>query len=165
MPETPRQTVLRAVLPILSEALAGPADPRSTHVVDNVPDRGVFGTLDGLTAEQASMAVEDGDSTAAAHAEHVRSSLDVPVRWMRGEREKTDWARSGDVTEVDDVAWTELRARLRGTYGAFVEMTHQQPVNDELLEGLAGTVAHAACHPGALRRMAKHAAGRAGAAA
>src|SRR5687768_4535204 len=109
MSEIPRETVLRAVLPILSEAFAGPADPRSTHFANNEPDCGLFGTLDALTAEQASTPVEDGGATAAAQAEHVRFSLDVSARWMRGEREKADWARSWDVMQVDDDAWTELR--------------------------------------------------------
>jgi hypothetical protein len=35
MSEIPRETVLRAVLPILSEAFSGPADPRSTRFVDH----------------------------------------------------------------------------------------------------------------------------------
>lgn len=157
MSEIPREAVLRAVLPILSEAFAGPADPRSTHFVNNAPDCGLFGTLAALTAEQASVAVDEGGATAAAQAEHVRFSLDVSVRWMRGEREKADWARSWDVREVDDVAWAELREQLRRTYDAFVVMVHQQPMDAELLEGLVATVAHAAYHLGALRQIAKHA--------
>jgi hypothetical protein len=159
MSEIPRETVLRAVLPILSEAFAGPADPRSTHFVNNVPDCGLFGTLDALTAEQASIPVDDGGATAASQAEHVRFSLDVSVRWMRGEREKADWARSWNVREVDDVAWAQLRDQLRRTYDAFVVMAHQQPMDAELLEGLVATVAHAAYHLGALRQIARHALG------
>jgi MoxR-like ATPase len=165
MSEIPRETVLRAVLPVLSEAFAGPADPRSTHFVNNLPDCGLFGTLDALTAEQASTPVEEGGATAAAQAEHMRFSLDVSVRWMRGEREKADWARSWDVREVDDDAWTELREQLRRTYDAFVVMVHQQPMDADLLEGLVATVAHAAYHLGALRQIARHAPARAGAAA
>lgn len=165
MSEIPRETVLQAVLPILSEAFAGPADPRSTHFVNNVPDCGLFGTLDALTAEQASTPVEEGGSTAAAQAEHLRFSLDVSVRWMRGEREKADWPRSWDVREVDDDAWAELREQLRRTYGAFVEMVEQRPMDAELLEGLVATVAHAAYHLGALRQIVRHAPARAGAAA
>lgn len=165
MSEIPRETVLRAVLPILSEAFAGPADPRSTHFVNNAPDCGLFGTLDALTAEQASLPVDDGGVTAAAQAEHVRFSLDVSVRWMRGEREKVDWARSWDVREVDDDAWTVLRDQLRRTYDAFVVTAHQQPMDAELLEGLVATVAHAAYHLGALRQIAKHALAHAEAAA
>ena len=49
MSEIPRETVLRAVPPTLSEAFAGPADPDSTHFANNAPD----GTLDALTAEAA----------------------------------------------------------------------------------------------------------------
>jgi MoxR-like ATPase len=165
MSEIPRETVLRAVLPVLSEAFAGPADPRSTHFVNNLPDCGLFGTLDGLTAEQASTPVEESGSTAAAQAEHLRFSLDVSVRWMRGEREKADWARSWDVREVDDDAWTELREQLRRTYDAFVVMVHQQPMDADLLEGLVAAVAHSAYHLGALRQIARHAPARAGAAA
>lgn len=165
MSEIPRETVLRAVLPILSEAFAGPADPRSTHFVNNLPDCGVFGTLDALTAEQASTPVEDGGATAAAQAEHLRFSLDVSVRWLRGEPVKADWERSWAVTQVDGDAWTELRRQLRATYEAFVVMVHQRPMDVELLEGLVATVAHAAYHLGALRQIAKHALERAEAAA
>ena len=165
MSEIPRETVLRAVLPILSEAFAGPADPRSTHFANNEPDCGLFGTLDALTAEQASVAVDEGGATAAAQAEHVRFSLDVSVRWMRGEREEADWARSWEVREVDDDAWTELRQELRKAYDAFVVMVHQQPMDAELLEGLVASVAHAAYHLGALRQIARNARVRAEAAA
>ncbi|HEX5872288.1 MAG TPA: DinB family protein [Longimicrobium sp.] len=164
MSEIPRETVLRAVLPILSEAFAGPADPRSTHFVNNQPDCGLLGTLDGLTAEQASTPVEEDGATAAAQAEHVRFSLDVSTRWMQGDRAKADWARSWDVREVDDDAWTELRDQLRRAYEAFVVTVHQQPMDAELLEGVVATVAHAAYHLGALRQIARHARAEAAAA-
>ena len=156
MSEIPRETVLRAVLPVLAEAFAGPADPRSTHFLDNRPDVGLFGTLDALTAEQASTPVQDGGSTAAAHAEHLRFALEVSTRWLRGEREKADWNRSWEVREVDEAAWAELRGRLRGTYDAFVAAVHRHPMDTELLEGLVATVAHAAYHLGALRQIGKH---------
>ncbi|HEU4885854.1 MAG TPA: DinB family protein [Longimicrobium sp.] len=165
MSEIPRETVLRSVLPILSEAFAGPADPRSTHFVNNLPDCGLFGTLDALTAEQASTPVEEGGTTAAAQAEHMRFSLDVSVRWMRGEREKADWARSWAVSRVDDGAWTSLREQLRRTYGDFVALVRRQPMDAEMLEELVATVAHAAYHLGALRQITRHASGRAEAAA
>ena len=35
MPDLSREAVLRAVMPILAEAFAGPADPRSTWLPDN----------------------------------------------------------------------------------------------------------------------------------
>ncbi len=154
MSQIPRETVLRAVLPILSEAFAGPADPRSTHFVNNEPDCGLFGTLDALTAEHASTPVEDGRATAAAQAEHVRFSLDVSTRWLRGDRGKADWPGSWEVRQVDEDAWTELRHALRRAYDEFVVVVHQVPMEAELLEGLVATVAHAAYHLGALRQIA-----------
>ena len=53
MPEIPREAVLQAVLPILSEAFAGLADPRSTQFVNNAPDCGLFGTLDARAPRQS----------------------------------------------------------------------------------------------------------------
>ena len=153
MSEIPRETVLRAVLPILSEAFAGPADPRSTHFVDNEPDCGLFGTLDALTAEEASTPLEDGRATAAAQAEHLRFSLDVSTRWLRGEREKADWPSSWAVQRVDEDAWTELRMGLRRAYEDFVVVVHQVPMDAQLLEGVVASVAHAAYHLGALRQI------------
>jgi len=154
MSEIPRETVLRAVLPILSEAFAGPADPRSTHFVNNQPDCGLFGTLDALTAEEASTPVEDGRATAAAQAEHVRFSLDHSIGWLRGERGGADWRESWEVRQVDEDAWTELRLALRRAYEEFVVVIHQLPMDAELLEGLVASVAHAAYHLGALRQIA-----------
>ena len=125
MSEIPRETVLQTVLPILSEAFGEPADPRSTHFANSEPDCGLFGTLDALTAEQASTPVEDGGATAAAQAEHVRFSLDVSTRWMNGERDKADWARNWDVTQVDD--------------DAFLALTHASGVRSHLwMSALAG---------------------------
>lgn len=157
MSQIPRETVLRAVLPLLSEAFAGPADPRSTNFVNNEPDCGVFGTLDALTAEQASTPLQEDGATAASQAHHLRFSLDVSIRWLRGEHQKADWARSWEVRRVDDAAWTELRDQLRRAYDEFVVMVHQRPMDSELLAGLVGTVAHAAYHLGALRQITRQA--------
>jgi hypothetical protein len=154
MSEIPRETVLRAVLPILSEAFAGPADPRSTHFVNNEPDCGLFGTLDALTAEEASTPLEDGRATATAQAEHLRFSLDVSIRWLRGEREKADWPSSWAVQQVDEDAWTELRIALRRAYEEFVVVIHHVPMDAGLLEGVVASVAHAAYPLGALRQIA-----------
>lgn len=154
MSEIPRETVLRAVLPILSEAFAGPADPRSTHFVNNQPDCGLFGTLEGLTAEEASTPVEEGRTTAAAQAEHLRFSLHVSTRWLRGERGQADWPASWALHQVDEDAWTELRHALRRAYEEFVVVVHQVPMDSELLQGVVATVAHAAYHLGALRQIA-----------
>lgn len=155
MADLSRQALLRAVMPVLAEAYAGPADPRSTHFVNNAPDCGVFGTLDTLSAAQASTPPAPGHSTAAAHAEHLRFSLDVSTRWLRGNHVKADWPSSWAVQSVDEEGWLRLRERLRDEYAQFLELIDARPeVDEELLTGIVGTVAHAAYHLGALRQIA-----------
>jgi hypothetical protein len=155
MPDLSRQAVLRAVMPILAEAFAGPADPRSTHFVNNEPDCGVFGTLDGLSAAQASTPPAPGRPTAAAHAEHLRFSLDVSTRWLRGDHSRADWPGSWAVQAVDDAQWMRLRERLRDEYAQLLELIDARTeMDEELLAGIVGTVAHAAYHLGALRQAA-----------
>jgi hypothetical protein len=155
MPDLSRQAVLRAVMPILAEAYAGPADPRSTQFVNNEPDCGVFGTLDGLSAAQASTPPAPGRSTAAAHAEHLRFSLDVSTRWLRGDHARADWPSSWAVQAVDEEGWVHLRERLRDEYAQFLELIDARTeMDEELLGGIVATIAHAAYHLGALRQVA-----------
>lgn len=160
MPDLSRQALLRAVMPILAEAFAGPADPRSTQFVNNEPDCGVFGTLDRLPAAQASTPPAPGRSTAAAHAEHLRYSLDVSTRWLRGDHSGADWPSSWAVQSVDDEGWMRLRERLRDEYAQFLELVDARAeVDEELLGGIVATIAHAAYHLGALRQIAPPAEG------
>jgi hypothetical protein len=155
MPDLSREAVLRAVMPILAEAYAGPADPRSTHFVNNEPDSGVFGTLDRLSAVEASTPPEPGRPTAAAHAEHLRFSLDVATRGLRGDHAEADWTESWAVQTVDEAEWVLLRERLRDEYAQFLELVDARTEIDEaLLAGIAGMAAHAAYHLGALRQVA-----------
>jgi hypothetical protein len=155
MPDLSREAVLRAVMPILAEAYAGPANPRSTHFLNNEPDCGVFGTLDRLSAVEASTPPEPGRPTVAAHAEHLRFSLDVSTRWLRGEHTHADWPGSWAVQTVDEAEWLRLRERLRDEYAQFLELIDARPeMDEELLAGIVGTVAHAAYHLGALRQVA-----------
>ena len=154
MPDLSREAVLRAVMPILAEAFAGPADPRSTNFVNNEPDCGVFGTLDRLSTAEASTPPAPGRPTAAAHAEHLRFSLDVGTRWLRGEHTHADWRGSWAVHSVDDAEWIRLRERLRDEYAQFLELIDARlDMDEELLAGIVGTVAHAAYHLGALRQV------------
>lgn len=153
MPDLSREAVLRAVMPILAEAYAGPADPRSTHFLNNEPDCGVFGTLDRLSAAEASTPPAPGRPTVAAHAGHLRFSLDVSTNWLRGTPVKADWPSSWAVHTVDEAEWLRLREGLRDEYAQFLERIDARPeVDEELLAGIVGTVAHAAYHLGALRQ-------------
>lgn len=66
MADLSREAVLRAAMPVLAEAFAGPPDPRSTHFASTLPDSGVSGRLD---ARSASAPPAAGRPTAARVAQ------------------------------------------------------------------------------------------------
>lgn len=164
MADLPRDLVLRSILTMLEEGFEGPEDPARTWFVNNEADCGVFGTLDRLSAAEASRAPDPGRNTAAAHAEHLRFSLDVYTRYTRGEQPDPSWGKSWEVQEVDAARWDTLRTALRREYDAFVRAIGElpDPIDPVVLTGLVGSVAHAAYHLGALRQIAKARAGDAG---
>ena len=154
MDTLPRERVMKAIADLLGEAYEGPKDPRGTWFVNNAADAGFFATLDGLSAEEASRTPRTGGSTVAAHAGHMRFSLDVSRRWVEGERGPFDWHESWAVRTVDEAAWAELRDGLRQAYAAFVRTLESAGDLDPLrLTGAMAHVAHAAYHLGAVKQM------------
>lgn len=149
-----RGVVTKAVEEILTEAYEGPPDPSGTWFVNNAADAGFFPTLDGLSADEASRAVRAGGSTVAAHAGHMRFSLEVSRRWVSGDRGPYDWRQSWAVREVDAAAWAELRAGLRHEYRAFRRaLDEAEDFTQPVFTGVVGAVAHVAYHLGAVKQM------------
>jgi len=169
MAEIARETVLRSLLMVLDEAYEGPADPRGTWFTNNALDSGVLGTLQETSAADASRPPFPGARSIAAHANHLRFSLDVSTRWLRGETPDADWNESWALETVDEPAWSELREGIEGGYRALRSVVEARGEWDELrLAGVAGAIAHAAYHLGAIRQLsiaaragASHAAGAA----
>jgi DinB family protein len=156
MGDLPRETVLDSLLDLLAEAFEGPRDTRFTWFVNNEPDCGVFGTLAAFTAEQASRAPGPGRPSAAAHAGHLLFSLDVGIRWLRGERVKVDWRESWARAVVDEAEWEALQADLRRKYDALRgTILQRDDWEARSLTGVGAAVAHSAYHLGALRQVAQ----------
>jgi hypothetical protein len=156
MDTLPREMVTKAIADILGEAYEGPRDPRGTWFVNNAADAGFFPTLDALCAADASRAPGPGRTSIAAHAGHMRFSLEVSRRWAIGERGPFDWHRSWAVSTVDDAAWDELRAGLRREYDAFRQVVEETAVFEPLsFTGLVAHVAHAGYHLGAVKQIVR----------
>jgi len=154
MAEIARETVLRSLLMVLDEAYEGPADPRGTWFTNNALDSGVLGTLRGLSAADASRAPFPGARSIAAHANHLRFSLDVSTRWLRGETPDADWSESWAVETVDEPAWSELREGIeRGHRDLRAAVEARGEWDEPRLAGAAGAIAHAAYHLGAVRQL------------
>src|SRR5262245_50785467 len=98
---------------VFGELTDGP--PGAEAYMLNRGDPGLLGSLDRLTAAEASVAM-DGGATIAAHVDHLAYGLSLLTRWSAGENPfaDADWAASWRRTSVSDAEWPQLRARLRG---------------------------------------------------
>jgi hypothetical protein len=143
---------LTLVVRMLREAYEGPPGPW-TYFTDQGPGTGVFGTVDALTATEASRQGGPGHTTIAGHVHHLSLSLALSTRELRGESTSRDRSRSWTVSTVDDAAWAVARAGLRQAYHSLVVAVERHALWDEDALGVAmGAIAHTAYHLGAIRQ-------------
>jgi hypothetical protein len=151
-----------ATLARLFSELVDGADRGGGAFILNSGDAGLLRSLDRLSAEDASQAV-DGGATIAAHAQHLRYGLSLMNRWAaEGGDPFSDatWDAAWKVSRVDDAAWAEIRAGLREeTHRWLATLQTPRRVSDVEFAGMAASVAHLAYHLGAIRQIGKAARG------
>ena len=103
------KTLTTLVAELFSEAYTGP-NHAYTWFIGNEPGSGLFGTLENVSADDASSRQPSG-STVAAHTEHLRWSLAVANAFARGETPQMDWAESWSVRSVDADACPKRQRR------------------------------------------------------
>jgi hypothetical protein len=143
-----------AVLTVLSELIDGPA-PDAAWVL-NPEDCGLIGSLDRLTAEQASAAPSSGGASIAAHVDHLRYGLALLNRSIRGEKPfvDADYAASWQRGTVSHTEWAARREALRAEAYAWREaLEHSRDVTGDELTAVVASVAHLAYHLGAIRQI------------
>ena len=117
---------------------------------------GLLGTLENITAVQASHSFKSGATTIAGHVFHSDFYLSkVVVQSLRGQEVgKLGWDQSWVLKTVDELEWQELKQTLRDTCQTVLELVKaretwdDQPITDAMV-GLA----HTAYHVGAIRQM------------
>ncbi len=117
---------------------------------------GLLGTLEHVTADQASGSFKPGMTTIAGHVFHTNFYLSkVVVQSLRGQDVgKLDWDQSWVLKTVNELEWQELKQNLRQTCQTVLELVKaretwdDQPITDAMV-GLA----HTAYHVGAIRQM------------
>ena len=154
------QPFITACLDLLDESLAGPADPKHTWVVSNELASGLVGTLDALSAEQASREPVPGARSAASHAQHELFALDLARRRLEGQdpaaTTAADWDASWGSGVVTEPMWANLRAELRRAGAELRKTIESKPSwSDIEMKGLAATLAHLTYHLGAVRQIAR----------
>jgi hypothetical protein len=122
----------------------------------------MLASLDGLTAEEASLSV-GGGATIAAHAEHVRYGLSLMNRWAReGGNPFADalWDAAWKTSAVDAARWDDIRGGLRQEAEAWLKaLTTRRATSEVELCGMIGSIAHLAYHLGAIRQIVPRARG------
>ncbi|HEV7300087.1 MAG TPA: hypothetical protein VGN72_12030 [Tepidisphaeraceae bacterium] len=146
---------LRRALSLLStEMFDGP--PRQHAYMLNPGDRGLLRQLESLDAATAS-ARPIGQTTVAAHVDHVRYGLDLLNRAAAGEAnpwQSADWTASWRRTELTDAAWRDLLTRLRATATLWqANVRRWSDWSDVAAPGVLSSLAHTMYHLGAIRQI------------
>jgi len=145
---------------VLSEALEGGIPGQPTTFLDGTKadgsdNHGLFATLEGLSAAQASDPTALGLSI-AAHTAHLAFHLEVVVRWEAGDHGPFDWKGSFSPSSVVEPEWDALRARVRKAYADVLEQIEKTDDWSGDAPGLLfGPLAHATYHLGAIRQTVK----------
>lgn len=120
------------------------------------PGDSFFATLNGVTAEQASVPVVGPGNSIASQLNHVIFHLEVGFRYMRGENPgKQDWSKAWELVTVTDDEWASLTQRLRECQQTLLQLIDEIPdaafANEEIVGGAMATITHIAFHLGQIR--------------
>jgi len=145
---------IESVAYLLRETFEGSPEGQPSAYLDR--GIGIFNTLDGISAGDAS--TEVASMTIAAQTEHAKFYLDRLCEFINGRTERVNWEDSWLIETVTDGEWDALRASVRTSYENTLRCLAD--VDDWTKErvGMAmGLVAHTAYHLGAIRQIAKSA--------
>ena len=142
------------LIELLEETLTTPASQPGTRYSDS--GKGLFDTLEAISAETASRAPVPGAPTIAAHAEHLRFYAKAYLAFMHGNRERVDWDASWAVQQVSASEWEALRRQTRSELEAMVaEYKAVQTWDDDTLGVALNILAHTAYHLGGIRTLVR----------
>lgn len=137
------------------ELLEGVPTGQPSWVTSGGPEGGIYGTIEGLSAEQASRQVNG--TTLAAHVEHLRWAMQLVNDYYDGQEAPPDWSESWKVTAVDNAGWRDLRDALRATGDSLLKHLAAPVEWDQEMGRMAmlASYGHTAYHLGAIRQLAK----------
>jgi hypothetical protein len=153
------------LFPILSRLCSELVDGARTHggaFVLNPGDAGLLGSLDQLSAADASRSVDSG-ATIAAHAQHLRYGLSLMNQWAAEGGDPfagATWDLAWKTSAVDAAGWQEIRNGLRDEAHRFLGvLSTAREVTEIELTGVVASIAHLAYHLGAIRQIGKQSRG------
>lgn len=142
-----------AIKTMVKETFEGPSGEGSMFT-ESRPNSGLFGSLNQLSADEASVAVSG--TTIAAHADHTRFYLwGTNIILKDGKQPEMDWEESWKIHFVDEERWKQIQEGLRHEYVTFWERIDTIEWNESLIKEALASLAHSAYHLGAIRQMLK----------
>lgn len=145
--------MLVAVRTLLKETFDGPEENASWYT-EAKPGSGLFGTLEKLSAEDASIPVNG--TTIAAQTDHTRYYLWVANSYLNREEPKKDWEASWKITNVNKITWEKFNNELQQEYTTLLKKIDSlDSLDEQISKGLLGAIAHSAYHLGSIRQMIK----------
>ena len=147
-----KEHFLEGIAYLLLETFEGSPEGRASAYLDR--GVGIFNTLVGVSAEQASF--DFYGTTIAAQTEHAKFYLDRICEFIQGRTERVNWDDSWLIETVNPAEWDALRDSVRRSYeNTLRSIASVESWGDTNLGMAIGMVAHTAYHLGALRQMAK----------
>ena len=135
---------------LLRETFEGARPGEGTQYLDR--DAGIYSTLRGLTAEQASRANGKHPSV-ASHVRHMIFHLRVACEWAAGDQGKRDWKASFLPQSVTPVEWAALVEEFGQVREEYLRIMRGLSPERFVEEGAGmGAIAHLAYHLGAIRQ-------------
>lgn len=136
--------------------------PRDPSYMLNTGDVGLHGSLEKLSAKDASR-TSLGGASIAAHVDHLRYGLALMNQWKSGVRNPwaaADWTASWKISTVTDAEWDRLRRELHSETHRWLESLGSARSMDETqLTYMIASIAHLAYHVGAVRQIDRSARG------
>jgi hypothetical protein len=123
------------------------------------PGDSFFSTLDGISAEQASVPVVGEGNSIASQVSHVIFYFDVGFQYMQGNNPgPQDWAKSWELVAVNEEEWGDLKEQLRDRQQTLLRLIDETPdaaiASEDMIGGAMATIAHTAFHLGQIRHAA-----------
>jgi DinB family protein len=148
-------TDLTASLTALMRELVDGTAPTGGYML-NRGDKGLFASLEKISASEASTIISGGSSI-AAHVDHCMFYFALNNRWAAGEKNPwkgTDWKVSWTRTSVTPESWARLRSAFESETRRWLDaVARPREVTEVELTSMIASIVHLAYHVGAIRQM------------
>ncbi|QQK74878.1 hypothetical protein HUG15_04180 [Salicibibacter cibarius] len=145
------EALRNSVKTMVKETFEGPPVPvKGSWFTDPEPNSGIFGVIEGLSCDQATMSVYG--TTLAAHTDHVCYHMwGTNEILKKGKQPEMDWGKSWDIHSINEQQWNQMQEGLRNEYSTFLESIDAIEWNEQLVNEVLSSLVHSAYHLGAIR--------------